>query len=238
MAFRAALLNFTKGEIAPEVQARFDISIYSAALYRAKNVRILRTGGVTKRMGTRFVAECLTAGVERLIPFQFSNEQAYALEHAQALMRPLALGGAVLEEGLKVTAITKAAQAKITVAHHGFKVGEGVYLEGILGMVEINDRFLKVVSVQDTSNFTVNIDSTDFATFTGDTGIVRTTDPTPPAPPPAPPPEPDPTPPPPVGGGGGGGYQPSPEGDTGGVSHQPGTGSWYQLPSDRDGPIP
>lgn len=207
MAYRAALLNFSKGEISPELQARFDISIYSAALRQARNVKIGRTGGVAKRMGTRFVAECLSATAVRLIPFQFSDEQAYALEHGQAYMRPLALGGAVLEEELLVTAITKEAQAKITAAYHDYQIGDQVYLSAIEGMTEINDRFLTVVGLVDQDNFRVNFDSSAAGTFTGSGGGTARVGapPAPPPPPPVPPPSPPP-PSPPVGGGGGGGY--------------------------------
>jgi len=217
MAYRAALLNFSKGEISPELESRFDLSIYSAGLRRATNVVIQRTGGVAKRMGTRFVAECLSTTAARLLPFQFSDEQAYALEFGQAYMRPLALGGAVLEEGLLVTAITKAANAKITAAFHDYEVDDQVYLSGITGMTEINDRFLTVVSVVDADNFTVDIDSTGFGTFTGSGGGTARVG-APPAPP-APPAVPDPIEPPPppdLGSGGGGGY------DDG--------GGWRQLP--------
>ena len=207
MAYRAAQLNFSKGEISPELQSRFDISIYNAALRQARNVRVLRTGGVAKRMGTRLVAECLSSTAVRLIPFQFSDDQAYALEHGQAYMRPLALGGAVLEEGLAVIAITKASNAQITAAYHAYSVGDQVYLSGITGMTEINDRFLTVASVIDANTFTVNIDSSGFGTFTGSGGgTTRVGAPAPPPPPPpVPPPAPEPVE-PDVGSGGGGGY--------------------------------
>ena len=206
MAYRAAQLNFSKGEISPEIEARFDISVYNAALRRARNVRVLRTGGVAKRMGTRFVAECLSS-TARLIPFQFSDKQAYALEHGQAYMRPLALGGAVLEEGLAVTAITKEGTAKITAAYHDYSVGDQVYLRNIEGMTEINDRFLTVTAVVDANNFRVNFNSTNAGTFTGSGGgTVRSGAPAaPPAPPAVPAPLPAPTP-PDLGSGSGGGY--------------------------------
>lgn len=206
MAFRAAQLNFSKGELSPELRARFDISIYNAGLKRGRNVRVNRTGGVSKRMGMRFVAECLSS-VTRLLPFQFSDEQAYALEFGQAYMRPLALGGAVLEEGLAVTAITKEAQATVTAAFHDYEVGDPVYFNAIEGMVEINDRFLEVVAVVDTNNFQVNFDSTAAGTFTGSGGgTVRVGAPAPPPPPPPVPPPPPPPPSPSVGSGSGGGY--------------------------------
>lgn len=222
-SYRAALLNFSKGWISPELEARFDLSAYQVGLRKALNVTIRRTGGVAKRMGTRFVSEALSA-TARLFSFQFSDEQGYALEFGQAYMRPLALGGAVLEEGLKITAITKAANAQITAAYHGYVVGQQVYLKSddpaTFGMHQILDRWLTVVSVIDASNFTVDIDSTAFSTFGSDTGTVRVGAPAaPPAPPtvPAPatpPPEPD------IGSGSGGGYS------GGGGGGGTGAGEW------------
>ena len=209
MAYRAALLNFTKGEISPELESRFDLPAYQAALRRATNVKIRRTGGISKRMGTRFVSECLS-GVAGLLNFQFSDDQGYALEFGQGYMRPLAYGGAVLEEGLKINAITKAANAQITIPFHAYLVGQQIYLTSddpaAFGMHEILDRWLTVVSVVDANNFTVDIDSTGFSNFGVDTGTVRVGAPAPPpADPPVPPPiaEPDP---PEIGSGSGGGY--------------------------------
>jgi hypothetical protein len=194
MGYRTALLNFSKGEISPEIEARFDLDVYKAALRRASNVTIRRTGGVAKRPGTRFIVEALSAS-SRLIPFQFSDDQAYAHEFAQAIFRPFALGGAVLETGLKVTAITNAANAQVTVAFHGYSVGDTVYFKDQQGMTEINDRFLTVVSVIDDNNFTVDFDSTDAGVWIGpDTGQVNTAPPAAPPPPPTvPPPETPPT---------------------------------------------
>jgi hypothetical protein len=209
--YRAALLNFTKGEISPELEGRFDLSAYQAGLRRARNVTVRRTGGVSKRMGTRFVTECLST-TAALLPFQFSDEQGYALEMGQAYMRPLALGGAVLEEGLKITAITKEAQAKISIAFHGYLVGQQVYLRSedsvAFGMHEILDRWLTVVAVDSAGQFTVDIDSTNFTDFGVDVGTVRVgAPPAPPAAPAVPPPATPPAP-PEVGSGSGGGYVP------------------------------
>lgn len=209
MGYRAALLSFSKGEISPELEARFDLSAYQAGVRRAYNVKIRRTGGLSKRAGTRFVSEALSS-TARLISFQFSDEQGYALELGQAYMRPLALGGAVLEEGLKVTAITQEAQAKITAAYHAYTVGQQVYLRSedptAFGMQEILDRWLTVVAVDSANQFTVDIDSTSFAAFGVDTGTVRVGAPPAPDPDPVVPPATTPPPPPTTASGGGGGY--------------------------------
>lgn len=196
MAYRAALFSFSKGELSPEVAARFDLPTYQAGLRRAQNVKIRRTGGVSKRMGTRFVMEC-PDDTARLFPFQFADEQAYALLFSQAAMQPLALGGAVLEEHLQVIAISNAAQAQITVHYHAYTVGQKVYLTGIEGMTEINDRWLTILSVPDQHNIVVDFNSTAAGAFTGSGGGTDRTGA--PAPPPAPPtvptPAPSPTPP-------------------------------------------
>lgn len=220
--YRAALLNFSKGWVAPEIEARFDLSAYQVGLRRAVNVKVRKTGGISKRMGTRFVAECLSSSA-RLLSFQFSDEQGYALEFGQAYMRPLALGGAVLETGLKITAITKEANAKITAAYHGYSLGDQVYLSSdnpaAFGMREILDRWLTVVSVLDADNFTVDISSIGFSNFGSDTGTVNAGPPSPLPAPPAVPPAASPPAPPVVAPGGGGSYD-----DEGGdpVWHGPG----------------
>jgi hypothetical protein len=122
----------------------------------------------------------------------------------QGYMRPAALGGLVLEQPLTITAITKAANAQISAAFHGFLVGDQLYFNNVLGMVEINGLTGIVQTVPDGNNFTVNIDSRGFSTFTGDSGGVTNSGPppAPPSPPPVPPPPPPPSP-PDVGGGGG-----------------------------------
>lgn len=232
--YRAAILNFTKGWISPELEARFDLQAYQAGLRVARNVKIRRTGGVAKRMGTRFVTECL-GSTARLFPFQFSDEQGYALEYGQAYMRPLALGGMILEDGLKVTAIAQEDNALITTqTTHGYSVGQQVYFTAIPGMVEINDRPLTVTATPSGTTFRVDIDTTNFTPFVAtDTGATS-----PPAALPADPivpAEADPVPPPDLGTGGVGGYTP-PAGDPTtdeGNWYNPYTGDGGLQPGDR-----
>lgn len=201
---RQGQLNFSKGEISEELIARIDVPSYASALKRARNVIVLKYGGVSKRPGTHFVS--IAYGQDdpvRLLPFQFSLTQAYVLEMGQAYMRPIANGGMVIEEQLKVTAITQAENAQVTAAYHAYNVGEQVYFLGITGMTEINGLTGTVLSVIDDSNFTIDIDTRLFSAFIDSDGDVRTEAPTPPPPPP-PVVDPAPTPTPPrttIGGG-------------------------------------
>lgn len=201
---RAGLLNFSKGALAPALWGRIDVAAYSAALRVADNVTVLKYGGVTRRMGQRFVYELIPPEdgwtdadpSARLIPFEYSIEQTYMLVFSQATMHAAVLGGMVLEEGLKVTGATNTNPVIITAAYHAFEDGDEVFFRDVEGMTELNGRTMPV-TVVDASHFSVPLDGREYGVYTGDTtGIVRVAPPAPPPPPPpVPPPVPDPTPP-------------------------------------------
>jgi len=194
---RAGSFNFSKGEISDELVARVDVPTYAAALKRARNVVILKYGGVAKRPGTRFVAEVFDqTHPSRLMPFQFSLTQTYALEMGQGYMRPLALGGMVIEDKLTVQAVTLGATTTIQANYHAYSVGDQVFFDGVQGATGLNGKMGRVLSVPDANHFVVDIDSRTFGARTGDTGgTIRSAPPPPPPPPPAVPdvvPPPDP----------------------------------------------
>lgn len=213
MAYRLGFPNFSKGELAPHLWGRFDVDAYQTAVRKARNCYVLKYGGLEKRPGTRFVAEVLDdSSPVRLIPFQFSIEQTYALEMGQGYMRVAALGGLVLNEQLAITGITNEAQAKITAAYHGYSVGNQVYLSGIAGDLgeELNGRIATVSAAVDANNFRIDISTVGMATFTtAEGGITRTGAPDPDPAPPTVPPVVTPPDPPPTGGGGGDGRNPN-----------------------------
>lgn len=205
---RVAQINFSKGEVSPEIYSRFDVAAHGSALKRARNVRVMKYGGLAKRMGTRFVAEAYDASQPvRLIPFQFSLEQAYALELGQGYMRPAANGGMVLEEDLAITGITSASQAVVASAFHGFSVGDQVYYTGGAGAMGavLNNRFWTVVAVPDAGHYTIDANTVGIAFTSWTGGITRTGAPDPPPVVPVVPDPVEPPPPPTTGGGGGGG---------------------------------
>ncbi len=78
------------------------------------------------------------------------------------------LNRAFLTPGQKtnVTAITKAANAQITSVGHGLSVGHQVKIENVAGMTEINGLVGTVQSLVDADNFTVDINSSGFSTYT------------------------------------------------------------------------
>ena len=206
MAYRVGSANFSKGELSEELVARVDVASYNTALRKASNVIILKYGGVTKRPGTRVVSEVYADQGVRLIPFQFSLTQTYALEMGQGYMRAASSGGLVIEDKLTITAITRGTTTTIAAAYHAYVAGDQVYFSGIVGTDDLNGKIGRVLSVPDAGHFMVDIDSTGFGAFVSDTG--GTTRSGPPAPPPTPPVVPPPAvePPPPDLGGSGDNY--------------------------------
>lgn len=204
--------NFTKGEIAPELQARIDTAQYSAGAKRLRNFVIQRYGGAAFRPGFRYVGEVDSISTTpRYLPFQYNIEQAYVMVLDETKLNLLTGGGMVVEpvtaaspsSDMLITAITKAAQAQITAAFHDYAVGDKVFFTGISGMTELNGRFATVVSVVDANNFTIGIDTRTYGTFVSSTGVARVGAPAP-TPAPTPPPVPPALPATPITGGGGG----------------------------------
>lgn len=202
MAFRKGLHNFSKGELAPELWGRTDIAPYAAGVRRARNVLILKYGGLTYRPGFEFVSPWYDETQDgRLLPFQFDegkSGQNYALEMGQGYMRPAAGGGMVVEDILTVLGATNTNPVRVNVPFHGYAVGDDWAVSGVLGMVEINDQVWRIVAVPDASHFDIAADGTAWGVFTGDSegGITRTAAPPPPDPPPVVPPVVEPDPPP------------------------------------------
>lgn len=218
---RAGLFNFSKGEIGPELYGRIDVPAYSAGVKQARNVTILKYGGLQRRMGQRLAYELrepedgwdADSSQARLVPFEYSIEQSYILLMRQAQMNPLAFGGAVLEEELAVANAVSVGggRTQITIPFHEFEVGDEVWITGVEGAMGefLNERVWIVTSVQDAANFRIDADTAGIAAFTGaDGGITRVAaPPPPPPPPPVPPPSPPPVIPPVGGPSGAGGFR-------------------------------
>lgn len=72
---------FNAGELGPRMAGRVDFAKYRSAGARVENMTPLPQGGLTRRPGTRFVAAAANPDKRpRLIPFEFSTEQAYVIE--------------------------------------------------------------------------------------------------------------------------------------------------------------
>jgi hypothetical protein len=173
MGFRAENPTFAAGVVSPHIEARIDVGKRSTACRQARNVMVRPEGGLMSRPGFGFVGELKdSAKLGRLRPFEFSPDQSYALVFSQATMRPAALGGFVLNELLTITGITNDTAGVVEAAFHAYEVGDQLYIAGIQGMTEINNRTVTVTAVVDADHFEINVNTTAFGAFTADTGGV------------------------------------------------------------------
>lgn len=79
---------FNAGEMSPLMAARIRIDKYANALKTCLNMIPMVQGGVTRRTGTMFVDEIKSsASAAKLVPFEFSVTQAYALEFGNQYIR-------------------------------------------------------------------------------------------------------------------------------------------------------
>jgi hypothetical protein len=80
--------SFTAGEFSPRLDGRVDLAKYYNACKTLQNMLIHPHGGASRRPGTYFVSEVKDSGRKvRLIPFEFSVEQAYILEFGSEYAR-------------------------------------------------------------------------------------------------------------------------------------------------------
>lgn len=189
--------SMSGGEIGEELLSRSDTARYRVALRRARNVIGLPAGGQMRRPGMKYAGRVkdITRRT-RVLPFQFSVNQGYAVELGHLTMRFLSLGGYVLRKELLITNITNGFPAEVSVTAHGYQVGWDVVFANIEGMTEINGLQARVLSVTD-DTFTIDLDTTGFGVFTGSGGGVPGDDEGGAGGDPPPPPEPEPTDPPP-----------------------------------------
>lgn len=119
MAVSAMQASFAGGEISPNLYGRVDLERYASSLRRCRNFMVRQFGGVDNRAGFRFLGESKNSSQKcRLIPFQFSVSQAFALEFGAGYMRVWDNGAPVLytsgaSAGQPVEVVTPYAEADL-----------------------------------------------------------------------------------------------------------------------------
>jgi len=167
MSFPAAQISFGAGELSPEVRARIDISKYGIGATTLKNFFVRVSGGANNRTGFEYVVSNKDDDkVARLIPFQFNIEQTYMLIFQENSIRVIKDGGIVLEGATVITGATQANPVEITAVGHGIATGSEVFISGVGGMTELNEKFFIMTSTG-ANTLTLNgVDGTAFTAFT------------------------------------------------------------------------
>ncbi len=164
--------SFARGEIGPALYGRVDLRQYSIALRRARNMVVHQFGGVSNKPGTRFVGPVKDhTATPRLVSFEFKTTDTHILEFGNLYMRVIRNDAHVTESTFAISAITKADPCVVTTATHSYSNGDEVFLTGIVGMTELNNRRFVIANITSTTfeltdQFTgTDIDSTGFTTY-------------------------------------------------------------------------
>lgn len=186
--------SFAAGELSPQLLGRVDLAKYHVGASLLRNFFVDYRGGAANRQGTIAVGRVKTYNhffPPRVIPFQFSTVQAYALEFGDFYMRVimntspvswLPTPGYVLEPSFAITGITQASPAVITAPGHNFVAGDQVFVENVLGMTQINSTLgfqLLVTNVVPGVSFQATdldgniINSTVFGAYVGGGDVAR-----------------------------------------------------------------
>jgi hypothetical protein len=89
MAFSERMqTNFSKGELSPLIEGRPDLVAYGEGASVIENFLLLREGGLSRRIGTRFISEVKTSAKDTiLLSFESSVGDSYILEVGDLYIR-------------------------------------------------------------------------------------------------------------------------------------------------------
>lgn len=166
MKVQQPITNFTAGEISPRLDIRIDTKKYASGAFTIENGIVMPHGGIRKRPGTKFVAEIKDSSQSpRLIPFEFSTDQSYMLEFGETYIRPFKDQGTIIAATAAITGASKANPGVITAVAHGFSTGDQVYLSGLGGMTELNNRRV-TITVLTANTFSIGLNTSAFTAYT------------------------------------------------------------------------
>lgn len=149
---RTRQTSFSGGVISPALHGQTDLAKYTTAVACAYNLIVKPEGGLVNRPGLHFAQQVKDSSAvgARLVPFQYNVEQQYALEFGDQYMRVIRNGSYVYEAADTITGATQADPVVLTVTN-SYSNGDEVFVSGIAGMTELNNRSFLVANVTGTT---------------------------------------------------------------------------------------
>ncbi len=169
----AALVNFAAGETSPRSRGRADLAWFASSCRKLLNFIPEVSGPARYRSGFKYVRQTRAGAIARLVQFQVNDSRSYMLEFTNGKMRAYLNGDIITTSRTTITAATKANPCVITVASTtGLANGDEIIITGMLGMLELNGRQVKLANnVGSTYELVdpvtgININSTSYGTWT------------------------------------------------------------------------
>lgn len=168
MSTKAYFRSFAGGEIGAEMLGRLDLTKFQTGLSLCRNFEVLPHGPVRSRAGLERVAEAKYSTKKAvLLPYIYSDDESVAVEVGDQYMRFHTAGATILNTAQAITAVTQDSPGLLTYAGADtFTNGQWVFVDGVVGMTELNGRYFVVANVNSGANtFELkNIDGTNLNT--------------------------------------------------------------------------
>lgn len=146
-----AILSLNAGELSPRLDGRTDLEKYSKGCRTLRNFLPLVQGGVTKRVGTRFLMEAPSA--RRLVPFVFNAADSFVLVFYPQKIEFYQGHTPVFSGSYTATGASKTNPVVITVASTaGLSNGDSVFIDVLTsGMTQLARRRFTVKGLTGTT---------------------------------------------------------------------------------------
>ena len=158
--------NFQAGELSPRLEGRIDLQKYNSGAQKLENMLVFPQGGITRRPGTKYAGTSKDGGKVRLIPFEFSDEQAYVLEFGANYIRYFKDGGILTEATETISGATQANPVVLTITGTTLSNGDRIFVKDVAGMVELNNREFTVANKTTNTIELSGVDGTGFTAYT------------------------------------------------------------------------
>lgn len=142
-----AQTSFVGGEFSPLSYGRVKYPKYEAGMALMQRYISLVQGPTTRTPGTVFTRQSKNNGQVRIMPFVFNNGDAYVIEFGDIYCRFFRNRNFVTNASVSITGITKANPAVVTYTGTDPSNGNEVWITGVGGMKEVNNRWFKVANV-------------------------------------------------------------------------------------------
>ena len=147
--------SFAAGEVSPRLNARVDQVKYQTGARTMRNFVSTMEGAATNRAGFGYVRPCYgftAANPPRLLPFVVSDAASYVIVLEHQRLSVINSGTPQFVAASTITGITQANPAVVTTSGaHGLTTGDLVWISGVAGMTQVNQRFFRAVVLSGTT---------------------------------------------------------------------------------------
>jgi hypothetical protein len=175
MAVGYDLTSFSAGEIAPALFGHVDLAKFNVAAATLRNMYVGFRGGVYSRAGTAYCGRSKQshgAAPPRVITFQFSISQGYALEFGDNYMRVFYQGSPVVENAFAIGSLGGGSVLQLSIPGNNYQAGDWFFVSDVASPPQVNGATYLVMavagSVVTVADLNGNpIDGSAFAAYSG-----------------------------------------------------------------------